>query len=339
MCRCSIESSRLLLCIDNQFEKILVSTSTATVRPSSGPQVMPDGESSRNPVVLVPQRRLSAAVAWIVLAGAALRLIFFFLGENNGGDALARAAMTAEWLQHPSFRLNFEPWLPLHFWLMAGAAVLVREADLGARALSLLLGIASLGIFWALARQVYGRSAATLSLLVFALYSLHIGYSTTSSSEAPYLFFTLAGLLGFFVYRRSHSLAALGMGAAALGIASGIRYEAWIVIFAVFLILLVIPSQCAAGSFWRAEHIREVFLFGAVAGLWPLFWMIYQWRAFAKPLYGVTMNYGWVAEQVAVGQRSMLYRFALPPGVVLLTLSPVIVAASFYGLAKGLRQR
>jgi hypothetical protein len=277
-------------------------------------------------------------VWWILLAGAVLRVTFFLFAENNGGDALARAAMTAGLLEHHVSWLNFEPWLPMHFWLMAGVSVIVGEPGLGARMLSLLLGIASLGVFWVLAREVYDWSAATFSLMIFALYSLHIGYSTTSSSEVPYLFFLLAGLLGFFVYRRSGSLAILGLAAVALGISAGIRYEAWICIFALVLILIFMPRPHAAGRFWRAEHVREVFLFGGIAGAWPLFWLIYQWKAFGKPLYGVTMNYKWVVEQVAIEHKSRLYHLALSPGVILLTLSPLIVAASFYGLALGLRE-
>jgi hypothetical protein len=277
-------------------------------------------------------------VWWILFIGAFLRLTFFFLGENNGGDALARAAMTAGWLQHRASWFNFEPWLPMHFWLMAGMSMIVGEPALGARMLSLLLGTASLGIFWLLAREVYGQSAATLSLTVFTLYSLHIAYSTTSSSEVPYLFFMLASLLAFFIYRRSGSLAVLGLGAIALGISAGIRYEAWICIFALTLILIFMPRPHAIGRFWRTEHVREVFLFGLTAGAWPLFWLIYQWKAFGKPLYGVTMNYQWVVEQAAIEHRSRLYHVALSPGVILLTLSPVIVAVSFYGLALGLRE-
>jgi hypothetical protein len=308
---------------------------------STGHLKNPQLASPREDSLEIPQqsrRAVPQEVWWILFAGAFLRLTFFFLGENNGGDALARAAMTAGWLQHSTSWFNFEPWLPVHFWLMGGMSVIVGEPALGARMLSLVLGIASLGIFWVLAREVYDRSAATLSLMVFALYSLHIGYSTTSSSEVPYLFFLLVGLLGFFVYRRSGSLATLALGAVALGISAGIRYEAWICIFALAVILIFMPRTHAAGGFWRTEHVREVLLFGTIAGSWPLFWLIYQWKVFGRPLYGVTMNYKWVVEQVAIEHRSRLYHIVLSPAVILLTLSPVIVAASFYGLALGLRE-
>jgi Dolichyl-phosphate-mannose-protein mannosyltransferase len=292
-----------------------------------------------SPTVLHKHRwSISPAVWWTLSAGAFLRILFFFLGENNGGDALARVAMTAEWLQHPGLRLDFEPWLPLHFWLMAGMATLVHNPELGSRLLSLVLGICSLAILWTLAKIVYGETSATFSLLIFSLYGLHIGYSTTSSSEVPYLFFILAGLLGFFIYRSSGSLAALGLGAIALGVSGGIRYEAWVCIFAAFAILSFFPSAHLKGGFWQSGHVSEVSVLGALAGAWPLFWVIYQWRTFGKPLYGVTMNYSWVAEQVQVEHHSSAYHLALIPGVITLTLTPLIVAAGLYGLALGLRQ-
>jgi 4-amino-4-deoxy-L-arabinose transferase-like glycosyltransferase len=284
-------------------------------------------------------QRVPREAWWIILAGVALRVLFFFIAQNAGMDALARAQMVEEWLKHPDAQLVFAMWLPFHFWLMAGLSVLVRSVVLGSRLLSLLLGIASLGAFWALAREVFGSAAAKLSLLVFAFYSLHIGYGTTSSSEVPYMFFVLTALWGFFVYRRSGAYGALALGAAALGIGAGFRYEAWLFIFAVFLILLFLPSQHARGRFWGTAHVYEVSLFGGIAGLWPLICMIYQWKLYGMPLYGVTMNYTWAAEQFAEAHRSLLYILALFPGVILLTLTPVALAAGFYGLVRGLRQR
>ncbi len=283
------------------------------------------------------RKSLPLAVLWVIVAGAALRSVFFFLGQNNGGDALARAGLVAGWMTHPSLRLNFEPWLPFHFWLMAGLALLLGKTALAARALSLVLGIASLWVLWRLTKEIYGRTAALFSLVVFALYSLHIAYSTTSSSEVPYLFFVLVGLLCFFMNRRTGSLLAICASAIALGVASGIRYEAWVCIFSVLLAMILQPRF--GSNFSRGTWLREILLFGSIAGLWPCFWLLYQWRAFSKPLYGVTMNYHWVPEQAEVMHRSALYRFALPPGVLLITLTPLILAAALYGFWKGMRRK
>lgn len=187
-----------------------------------------------------------------------------------------------------------------------------------------------------MAKEVYGGAAAVWSLGIFALYSLHIGYSTTSSSEIPYLFFVLAGFLGFFVHRRSGSLEALCLSGLALGIGAGVRYEAWVCIFALFLILVLVSP---GSDKHRQSRVAEALIFGAVAGAWPFFWMFYQWRLSGKVLYGVAMNYSWVSQQLESVHRSMLYKFALPTGVLLLTLTPVVISAGIFGLWVGVRNR
>jgi len=278
---------------------------------------------------------LPRPVLYLLVAGAALRLIAFAFAKNNGGDALARAEITAVWLQHPFFRLNFEPWLPFHFWLMAAMSDLVRSPALGTRLLSLVLGIASLLAFWHAAKEIYGDMAAVLSLAVFTLYSLQIAYSTTSSSEVPYLFFVLVGIWLFFAARRRRSILELCMAGLALGVAAGIRYEAWVCIFALSLALFFFPAGLSTRE--NPRRLAQIVAFCGTAGLWPVFWMVYQWKVFSKPLYGVTMNYGWVPQQMAVMNRSLLYRLALPPGVLLITLTPLVLAASLLGLWLGLR--
>ncbi|MGH9575051.1 MAG: ArnT family glycosyltransferase [Candidatus Acidiferrales bacterium] len=281
-----------------------------------------------------PARPRLHEVWWWFAIGAILRVGFFLFGKSNGGDAFARAALTAGWLRHPALRLNFEPWLPLHFWLMAGMSILLRDPALGTRALSLVLGITSLWALWSLTKEVYGSIPAVIALEIFALYSLHIGYSTASSSEVPYLFFMLVGLLTFSVNRRTGSLVSLCISAILLGVAAGIRYEAWVCIFAVCVVIILIPGDSRRGL----RGFRDLFLFGCISALWPVFWMAYQWAVFSRPLYGISMNYTWVPKQMALVHRSMLYRFALPPGVLLITFTPIVLAAAVYGLWIGLRR-
>jgi 4-amino-4-deoxy-L-arabinose transferase-like glycosyltransferase len=129
----------------------------------------------------------------------------FFLATNNGGDALARAETAAGWLQHPSLALDFAGpnWPPVHFRMMAGVSLLVHSVTLGSRLFSLMFGPLSVWIVWRLARDLYGELAALLSVAIFSLYSLHIGYTTTSSSEATYLGLLLAALLCLLAFRRT----------------------------------------------------------------------------------------------------------------------------------------
>ncbi|HEX8338180.1 MAG TPA: glycosyltransferase family 39 protein [Pyrinomonadaceae bacterium] len=257
--------------------------------------------------------RVTKPLLAVCAAAAALRLASFFLSENAGGDALARAQLTARWLQSPGLQFHFDVWLPLHFWMMGAVSVLVGDVGLGSRLLSLVLGVASVYAMWALARELDGPEPALYSAIVFALYSLHIAYSATSSCDVPYLFFVLAGLALFFRGRRTGNLWLLVLGGLAVTLGAGIRYEAWVVIAALNAVLL-----------YRREF-KGLAVFLPASGAWPAFWMAYEWVTRGNPLYSPALNYSWVANDISFYGATLIYRLLLPPGVILITLTPLAV--------------
>jgi 4-amino-4-deoxy-L-arabinose transferase-like glycosyltransferase len=285
------------------------------------------------------EERLKKWALALVLAGTVIRVCFLFFATNNGGDALARVAITAKWLQHSSLDLEFggPNWPPIHFWMMAALSLVVRNVMLGCRLLSLLFGTFSLWVFWRLAREMYGVRAALLSLTLFAFYSLHIGYSTTSSSEAVYLGLLLSALLCFFTYRRTGSLRLLALGGFLLTIDAGIRYETWIFIFLIALLLLF---NSGIKNFLTWPHFWSLIAFGLTAGLWPVSWMLHEWKTWGNPLYAISNNYELVPTQLAVNpSHAGLYQLLLPPGVILLTLTPLAVLGGAYALLLAIRER
>jgi 4-amino-4-deoxy-L-arabinose transferase-like glycosyltransferase len=275
----------------------------------------PAEESARRP-------RVTKLLLVVCAAAAALRLASFFLSENAGGDALVRAQLTARWLQRPGLELHFDVWLPLHFWLIGAVSLLVGDVELGSRLLSLILGVASVYAMWALTRELDGPESADYSTIIFAFYSLHIAYSTTSSCDVPYLFFVLAGLALFFRGRRTKSLWLLLSGGLALTIGAGIRYEAWVIIAATCAVLL-----------YRREFKRLV-VFLPASGAWPAFWMAYEWVTRGNPLYSPALNYSWVANDINFYGASLIYRLLLPPGVIFITLTPLAVAGLFLSVRR-----
>lgn len=215
---------------------------------------------------------------------------------------------------------------------MAIPASLLGNAELGARLTSLILGIASLYFFWLCARELFDETAANYSTIVFAFYSLHIGYSTTSSSEVPYLFFLLGGMFWFFGFRRTHDNWKLLLSGVTMTCASAIRYEAWLIIFAMGLVLLWPITELVRPLFWRRDRLFPLAIFGVSAGAWPGFFMTYCWLKFRDPVHYLTMQKRWVAETGAFANHSILYVLAFHPGVMLITLSPFAIAAILYGV-------
>jgi hypothetical protein len=269
--------------------------------------------------------------------GILLRVISFLLSANSGGDAWAREGITAHWLQHPSLQLNFGPWLPFHFWLMGGfATILGGNVRIAGRLLSLFAGIAALFIFRNLVRTVFGAGAAQIGLIFFSLYSLDIAYSATSSSEAVYLLFLLLGLLGYFRFRQIGKLQSLAFSGVFFSFAAATRYEAWPFILSIAgLIGVSLWRSYRQGRFGNA--VQPFLLFVLTAGVFPVLIMVNNWIKFHHILYAVSMNHSWVAEQLTLSHPSMTYRLSLFSGVLLLTLTPLVILGGVYGFFRSFR--
>jgi len=267
----------------------------------------------------------------LLLAGAGLRVLSFFFSQNAGGDAWVRAALTAKWLQQPDLRLVFLGYPPGHFWLIAALDVLVRDVTVAARLLSLLCGIGSLYLVWKLARLLYGSLAAVFSCAVLALYGLHIGYSTTSSSEVPHAFFLLLGMYFFFSYfyeterRRLWQLAVSGL---CLSLAGSIRFEAWIISGSLVLIFPLLWVALRVRSGQKHSWLGPLLAFGGTAAIWPVIMMSYSWRKFGDPMYMVSDTHRRMIHVLEVSGHGIGYEMALIPIVLLITLSPLAVAAA-----------
>jgi 4-amino-4-deoxy-L-arabinose transferase-like glycosyltransferase len=203
--------------------------------------------------VPAPQARMKTAweipqgLRGALLLGGFLRVFFLFIADNNGGDAIARAAKIQQWMSHPSFVSPVAHWGPVYFYLTGTVGFLLKDAELAGRLLSLICGITSIYLVYRLTKLLSGETAATLAAFICGLAGLHVGYSTTSSSEMPYLFFLLIGLIGFFEYVTTGNLWSLVSGAICFSVAAGIRYEAWI-FFPFLCLLLVWPLT----NFFRA---------------------------------------------------------------------------------------
>lgn len=273
----------------------------------------------------------------LILSGALLRILSFALSDNSGGDATAHLTLTAVWLQQPTLKFVFDTYPPGHFWLIGLVTLGVHNVVAAGRLPSLVLGIASIVACWKLARLLYGPSAGLLSLTVFTFYSLHIGYSSTSSAEVSYVFFFLGAAYFFFNYLKSppRKVWYLAVSGVLLSVAESIRYEAWVLFGGLGLILLILSfDQVTLPRWWK--HIRPLVIFGVTAGAWPAVMMAYSWHVFGNPLQVTRLN---AMRFLAARQNSLVYQLALTPGVLLVSLSPFAVTGAIYGLTKSFSSR
>jgi len=272
---------------------------------------------------------------WVLMAvGGLLRIVSFVYSANAGGDAWVRLALTAEWLKHPVFKVGFGAYPPGHFWLIGLFTLVFGDVVFAGRLLSLLLGIGSLYLVWRLARNLFGEPAGVAALAIFVFYTLHIGYSTTSSAEVSYLFFLLAGLMFFFGYFRDETrrLGSLALAGLSLSAAESIRLEAWAIFFGLGIILAVLEYRDhASRPAWFAPWLKSVSTLGLTGGAWPIFSMVYNAILFHDPMRVLSQHNALVTGWFKAHPVSLVYQLALSPGVLLASLSPLAVLAALYG--------
>jgi len=286
--------------------------------------------------------KVVVAVWALIAVGALLRIVSFFFSANYGGDAWARLALVAAWLKHPVFKVGYGAYPPGHMWLMALFALIFHDVVFGGRFLSLVTGIGSLYMVWRLARDLYGEPSGVLALAIFTYYSLHIGYSTTSSAEVSYLFFLLAGLMLFFGYFRDESrpLGSLALGGLSLSVAESIRLEAWAIFFGLAIILVFFEYQDhASQSGWFSRWLKPVLTLGLTAGAWPIFSMVYSALALHDPMWVLSQHNEALTLWFKAHPAALGYRLASGPGALLLSLSPLAVVAALYGWWKSWSSR
>jgi hypothetical protein len=268
----------------------------------------------------------------------ALRLAVFPIAANVWGDAVARTWLAFDWAADPHVPTAFTDGVlqfgPLHIVLMGLLGTVWPEAPDCGRALSLVVGVASIVPLMALARRFFGERAAVVAALVFSLWGLHVQCSTTSASEALCLFLVLSALERIEAGVASGRSAPLVAAALATTLACATRYNLW-------LWAPCFALRVALGT----RRIKPTLVFAAVAATFPLLWMVGNWRATGDPLYPLhdieAFHRAWYVSEASSWTAAKMQWLTLFfwPGLALLSLSPLAALAGGVGAVDAVRRR
>jgi len=210
----------------------------------------------------------------LTLLALVLRLAFFLFFDNSfshEGESYSKINLVRVWIQHDKSYpdINFGP---LHTWLIYVLYSIFGAWIWPVRVFHLILGIATVPIFYLLTREEFGARIARIAGVFFAAFPVHLRGSPTGLTEVPYLFFFVIGLYAFFrvLNRRRDGWGWLALSAAAITAAGMLRFEAWL--FLPVLCLLMVRRK-----FWSAA------VFGALCMVFPLVHMFMAWRITGQP--------------------------------------------------------
>jgi 4-amino-4-deoxy-L-arabinose transferase-like glycosyltransferase len=291
------------------------------------------------PLEREPSTRL--LIGLLLVAALVPRLAVFPINENLFGDAVARTELAERWLRQPhlieSFADGAQQFGPLHVYLV-GAALTVLDREHAGRAVSLLFGVLSVVPLFFLTRRLFGWRAGVWAGLAFAVWGMHVQFSTTAGSEAVALFLMLCV---FTLYAQAFEERRFGpvFGAAVvLNLACALRYDAW----------LYIPLLALLPLLWAKDRVAAVTLavaFGLLCLPFPLLWMQGNELAHGDPFYPIeyidAFHRDWVQGMLGGLQpwRFRLQSLFYWPGTAVLTLTPGVAVLGMVGMVKAWRER
>ena len=282
-------------------------------------------------------RNSGRTAAWLFLLALAVRLVFLLLSPNNGNDAWLRYLDALFWAHHPTqLPPDADMWLPLHFWLL-GAVLRLRSSQELARLFTAFLGALTLVPFWGVVRRAFQPRVALASTIALALFGFHIAYSVTTSSEAPTIFFMATALYGWVRLRSEGKILWGVTGGLALSAASLCRFEPWVAVPVLSLLLLDFSGGWSSLVGKRANWIR-LLSFAAPASAGSAGWTVFSWMKWNDPLAVARHNMLLTATIPAILRHSLPFRLAVVPGSLLVSLSPVILPLAASGLVLALIQ-
>jgi hypothetical protein len=253
---------------------------------------------------------LSITVAALLLRVVALdHLPDNFSGDEGEMGDVARAVLSGElrdpfttgWLGHPT----------LWFFLQALSLDVIGNSVVGLRALSALIGTATVPLLYLFARFTFGRSIAVAATTLLAAYHVHIQYSRIGLNNVadPLVMLLAVGALTAGLRTRSpFAFACAGVAAgAAQHFYHGTRLVPLVVVATVVHQLLVArPTARASARYLPLTAVG--FLIGYGPGIRiPLFhWNDYTARL---PVVGIFQS-GWFEARRALGDSDLeiLYR-------------------------------
>lgn len=268
---------------------------------------------------------------WLASAVVLPRVVAFPFTENLHGDAVARTWLAHRWALAPHVIGSFDQgglqFGPLHLYLLAAAEWLWPSPEHAGRLLSLLVGCLTALPLHALARRLFDRWSADLTVVVFGLWGLHVQASTTSGSEGLSLLLvaTVAWLAQWWLDEgRRDVLLALAL---ALNLLCATRYDGW----------LLVPMAVAL-VWWKTRSVRTAAWLGAASSAFAAAWMLGNFADRGDPLYPIhyidDFHRAWFArEQARWGEGT--YRWltlVFWPGAAAVTLTPPVALAAGYGL-------
>lgn len=170
-------------------------------------------------------------IFWVILSLLALALRWQILAVTVEfpGDGASRSLEAYSWSLKPHWIMSGY-WLPGHLYMVGMSNWLIHDPSVAGRILNCLLGVITIPVVFFLTLSLFGLFEAIVVAFTVAFWPLHIGLSTTTLTEVPFILFFLTAWLILLKIPSSPNLFFSGRYWLFWGLCTGanlIRIEAW----------------------------------------------------------------------------------------------------------------
>lgn len=306
-----------------------------------------------DPIEGTGRPKVTRVLFWCLLFAAVVRLAVFFIAYNYDGDPLIRTNGAKAWSQSPYLITHADKatWVfgPLPFYVNGIALRLWDNVQDSPRAVSLVFGILAIVPFFRLTQREFGLKPAIYATVAFCCYTLHVRYSTVTTSEAINAFLLLWAVSLVFLYlttgRRRHLVGSI----VTMNLATMVRYENLLLVVILAGILLGAAVTSGLEERWPIRFDRRkvtaALLFAGLSLVFLGTRLIGDYVYHGDPLYSVAVSQ---SHFQAMQQRGLetrgalwhhLYTVLFWPGVTVLSLSPVVGLLAFGNAARLIRRK
>ncbi len=251
----------------------------------------------------------------IALAAVVIRLIALPWAQTVHADAVSRIHIAYEWMLDPHY-ITEGDWGPLHHYLNAFFMMIFPGKVLGPNVLNILCAsLTAIPLYGFTLNLFNSRRGAIFASILYVFSPIVIWTSLQALSEVPFGFFLALAL--FFLsegidqgkgYRNAM------LGGLFMTCAAALRYEAWVLIAVLTLVLLL------------QWNWKRTFVFWACAVIFPATWMLGNYLGHGDALYSVSRNDSWLNmeglnDEVSTVDR--VKRVVFFPWSLMLNMSPI----------------
>lgn len=216
----------------------------------------------------------------LVFITLVVKLILLPFSQTINADAVSRIFASQKWMENPEW-VTSSVWAPFHFYIHGFGLMFWNNTIYTPKLVTILFSTATLLPFYFLTKREFNQSGAFIASIFLAICPILFHNSFLALSETPYLFFLALSLNTLSKGVKENSILYLLLAGLIMSIASGIRYEAWVMTAILSFILLLTKK-------WK-----HFLFFNLTAALFPIYWLLSNYLETGDPLFSIQGTYHW----------------------------------------------